>query len=733
MTAQRTILAGACLFVLALAFGPAAGAAPASGGAESFFRPMRTGSPPAIDGRLDEAVWREAPAVNLDMTFSPDFGRQASERTVARMAYDAENLYFAFKCYDREPDKIKAAVAGRDTITSDDFICINLDSFNDQQSLYAFYVNPLGIQADSRYAGGTEDFSVDFVWTSAGRIDPDGYSVEMAVPFKSIRYAGKRKVEMSIFFERRVSRRAEHCSYPALDPAQGNAFLTQMMPLELEDIKRYTLVEVLPAYTYRDGAERVAGSLAGAAGVHDGHLTGKLGLTSQLILDATYNPDFSQIEADAGQVDVNLRTDLYFPEKRPFFLEGSEMFQLAGTSGLDPLEAVVYTRTIIDPRLGFKLSGKIGAKDTIASILALDESPASDPLWAPGDDRYAGFGILRYKRALAGDGYLGLFSAGRTYGGGFNEVGGADGQVRLSRSSQLSFHGFGSWTRTGSGDPAAGGLALGADYYYDTRDLGLNITFYDISGDFETATGYLTRPGVAGLHASVQPRFYPKSRFLRKIVPFLNVAAIKDLPSGLVETNDVLGATALLPGNTTVLLQGRYSTEVFLGRRFDTSGGGLLVTSQVTKAFSLRAQYSRSNLIRYVAEPYAGSGSRASGQVTFKPSEKFDLAANLTYADFTRRSTGAREYDYAIWRGRLGYQPNRYLQFRAVVEYNAFRRELLTDFLASFVYVPGTVLQLGYGALYDRTAWIDGEYRDADRFLEMKRGLFIKASYLWRL
>lgn len=721
------------VFGFALALGPAAPAAPAAGGEAPFFRPLRAEAPPAIDGRLDEALWREAPSVVLSKTFIPDFGREASERTVALMAYDAENLYFAFRCYDREPDKIKASLADRDTIRADDFICINLDSFNDRQSLYAFYVNPLGIQADSRFAGGTEDFSVDFVWASAGRLDPDGYSVEMAVPFKSIRYAGRARVEMSIFFERRVSRRSEHASYPALDPARGYFLLTQMMPLELEDVKRYTLLEVLPAYTYRDGAERVEGRLAGGPGVHDGHLTGKLGLTSQLILDATYNPDFSQIEADAGQVDVNLRYDLYFPEKRPFFLEGSEMFQLAGTSGLDPLNAVVYTRTIIDPRLGFKLSGKVGKKDTLASILALDESPSGDPLWTPGQDPTAGFGILRYKRALAGDGYLGAFYTGRDHAGGANQVAGLDGQFRLTKASQVSFHGFGSWTRDGSGAPAADGLALGADYLYDTRDLGLNITFYDISGDFDTATGYLTRQGVTGFHASVLPRFYPRSRFFRKIVPFLNLAAVKDRESGLFETSDALGATVLLPGNTTAQLQGRYSTEVFLGRRFDTSGGGLQVTSQVTKSLSLRALYSLSNAIRYVEEPYAGFGRRATAQVTFKPSEKFDLTGNLTYADFARRSTGEREYDYAIWRGRLTYQLNRYLFVRGVVEYNAFRRQMLADLLASFTYIPGTVVQLGYGSLYERTAWMDGEYRDADRFLEMRRGLFFKASYLWRL
>jgi hypothetical protein len=710
-----------------------AGAAPAAAAEAVFFRPLRTASPPAIDGRLDDAVWREAPSVALAKTFIPDFGRDASERTVALMAYDAENLYFAFKCYDREPDKIKAAVADRDTIRSDDFICINLDSFNDAQSLYAFYVNPLGIQTDSRYASGNEDFSVDFVWSSAGRIDPDGYSVELAVPFKSIRYAGKKRVEMSIFFERRISRRSEHSSYPALDPARGYFFLTQMMPLELEDIERYTLLEILPAYTYQDGAEHLDGALVGDEASHGAHLTGKLGITSQLILDGTWNPDFSQIEADAGQVDVNLRYDLYFPEKRPFFLEGSEMFQLAGASDSDPLEAVVHTRTIVDPLVGFKLSGKVGKRDTLASIFALDGSPSSDPLYVPGDDRYAGFAVLRYKRAVGSDGYLGAFYTGREYAGGANQVAGADGQIRLSKSSQLSFHGFGSWTRSDADSATTSGLAAGADYLYDTRNLNVSLSFYDISSDFQTDAGYLMRQGVAGLQASFSPRFYPKSRFFRKIVPNLSGSIVKDLPSGLFETNDALGFTFLLPGNTTAQLLGRYSTEVFLGQRFDTGGGLVQVLSQVTKELYLRGLYFRGGSIRYVVDPYQGLGNRLMGGVTYKPSEKFDLTASLTYSDFIRESTGEKEYAYAIWRGRLTYQTNKYLFFRGVVEYNAYRREMLTDLLASFTYIPGTVIQLGYGSLYDRTEWVDGEYRDANRFLEMKRGLFFKASYLWRL
>jgi len=718
------------LFLLALA-GALALAAPPLPGAE-IFKPLRTATPPVIDGKLDDPVWQEAPSVGGFKTFIPDFGKDLSERTVGYIAYDAENLYFAFKCYDREPEKIKAAVAARDTIRPDDFVCINLDTFNDQQSLYALYVNPLGIQTDSRFASGQEDFSVDIIWYSAGRLDPDGYSIEIRLPFKSIRYAGKERVEMSIFFERRISRRAEHGSYPPLDPARGYFFLTQMMPFELRDIKNYTLLEAIPAFTYSQKYAQDGGALHREDPLRDFSLTGKYGLTSQLILDGTWNPDFSQVEADAGQVDVNLRYDLYFPEKRPFFLEGNEMFLLAGLAAQDHLQSVVYTRRIVDPRAGFKLSGKLGRKDTLASIFALDESP-SFGLGVAAGQKYAGFGILRYKRSLSEDSYLGAFLTDREYTDEFNRVAGVDGQVRLTKSSMLGFHGFGSWTKRPETAGTAAGSALGLDYLYDTRSLWINLGFHDISREFDTDTGYLMRNGLASLRALVEPRFYPQSKIFRKVSCYVTSNVLQDLPSDLVETEDAVGLEVVLPGSTRVALRGGYATEVFLSRRFDVSYWYAQVTSQVTKEFYILSAFTRGGGIRYTADPFQGYGSRAKTSIIYQPSEKFRTTLSLTYSDLYRRSTEEKVFDYTILRGLVSYQVNKYLFFRAIAEYNSYRKSLLTDFLASFTYIPGTVVQLGYGSLYNKLRWEDGLYREDDRFLEMQRGLFFKVSYLWRL
>jgi len=698
----------------------------------TMLKPLKTDKPPVIDGSLDDPVWVEAPSVTSFKTFAPDFGRDVSEQTLAYYAYDSENLYFAFQCFDREPEKIKATLSKRDDFRTDDFICINLDSFNDQQSLYAFYVNPLGIQMDSRYANNKEDYSVDVVWYSAGKLHDRGYAVEMRIPLKSIRYSSGQRIEMGIFFERYIGRRSEHSSYPELDPAKGFAFLTEMAPLEFIGLKKYTLLELIPAFTFSQGYEKNEGRLARQKTARNLSLTGKYGITPSLILDATINPDFSQVEADAGQVDVNLRYDLFFPEKRPFFLEGSENFNLAGTTERDFLLETVHTRNIVDPKGGVKLSGKVARNDSLATIFAADESPVPfGSIDLTGKTAY--FSIVRYKHALSQDSSLGLVFTDREHEGRFNRVIGPDGQIRLGQSSMLSFHALGSFTRASNGSPRQDGHALGFDYRLDTRDWNIQLGGQDLSPDFETDAGFLIRNGLTRVRALIAPKFYLRSKVVLQFIPGLFTSQLRDKFSGLWETENTFSLSSVMVRATRIALAGSYSTEIFLGQKFNTSGWTAQVISQITKEFYVRVTYTKGKAVRYSESPFQGRGQRALATLGYQPSENFNWTLSLTYSDLFRSANGEKIYDYTIFRNRLIYQVNKYLFFRAVVEYNSYRRQLLTDLLASFLYIPGTVIQLGYGSLYDRISWQDGAYVDADRFLETRRGIFFKASYLWRL
>lgn len=690
-------------------------------------RPFRTEIPPIIDGVLDDPVWAEAPLITGFLTWRPDFGKNMHEKTVVYLAFDRENLYFAFRCYDSDPSKIKASMTARDNIKRDDWVCLNLDTFNDHQSLYALYVNPLGIQADSRFEGGGEDYTIDVVWYSAGRIDVEGYTVEVRIPFKSIRYRHREPVEMGIIFERSISRYSESGTYPPLDPARGFDFLTQTQTLHFTDIQPYTLLELLPDVTRSETSLMEEGSLRSQKSKNDIGLTVKYGLTSELIVDGTVNPDFSQVESDAGQVDFNLRYALFYPEKRPFFLEGREKFTLAAAESGTPLESVVHTRTIIDPFVGLRLSGKVSAKDTIASLYALDELEPGSP------SDFAHVTIARYKHALRDDSFIGGFWTGRFEGSRHNAIAGSDGHIRLNSSSYFAFHAFISRTKQLDQSDGVVGHALGLEYSYQTRDRLFQIAIHDLGRDFLTETGYLTRNGLTRFKAGFVPMIYPRSRIFLRVDPLLHAIHIRDKFSGLYETSKTVDLRLVMPRNTTLTAGGGYKTEIFLGKRFGRSGWRVVAVSQITKELLLNMRYSYGQKIRYIESPFQGRGSDAILSATFQPSEKLRFGLSLTYSDFVRSVDGSKEYDYTIVRSENAYQVSKHLFFRAIGEYNSFRRRLMTDLLASFTYVPGTVIHVGYGSLYEKVAWQDGQVEPSDRFLETKRSFFFKLSYLWRL
>jgi hypothetical protein len=702
--------------------------------AGEVLRPQKTDRPPVIDGKLDDAIWQTCPSVTNFRTFAPDFGRDGTQKTIGYMAYDSENLYFAFRCFDTEPDKIKCAVSARDNVGTDDWVCINLDSFNDQQSLYALYVNPAGIQMDSRFAAGIEDFSADVIWYSAGEIVSDGYIIEMSIPLRSIRYSETNPVTMSVFFERYISRLSEHSSYPPLDPSMGMNFLPQMTPLLYPDVKHVQLFELLPAFTYSQKYNLNNGSLVSTERKGNLSMTTKYGLTSDLILDGTYNPDFSQVEADAGQVDVNLRYALYYPEKRPFFLEGSDIYNIAGTqtSDIDPVGLIVNTRTIVSPLVGAKLSGKIDEKNTLAFLYAADRI-APEETAQSGD--YAHVPLVRLKHALSEDSYLGGIYAGREVRNHFNRLGGVDGMIRTSPAAMVQFSALYSNTKADAASTPRPGHSVAVKYGYGTRDLEYYVSVNDIAEDFAAEMGYVTRCGVTNVAAFVRPKVYPQSAIVPRIAFDFFSGQTYDKFSDQWETYNYVAVRPFFLGSMNATLMYVYANEIFLGQRFKTDYFQAGVSGLLSRLIRISLSFKTGNAIYYSAAPYQGSTNRLSATLIYQPTANIESNSSLTYSDFHKTSSGEKIYDYPIIREKLTYQLNRYLFFRGIVEYNKYRRRLLTDFLASFTYIPGTVAHVGYGSLYERIAWDapSNSYLNNDQFLESQRGFFLKVSYLWRL
>ncbi|OGU61886.1 MAG: hypothetical protein A2V66_13525, partial [Ignavibacteria bacterium RBG_13_36_8] len=519
-------------------------------------------------------------------------------------------------------------------------------------------------------------------------------------------------------------------SYPALDPALGYAFLTQLKPMFYYDVEHYTLLEVLPAVTFGEMYIHDRGEMKTEEVTRDLSLTMKYGITSDLIFDGTYNPDFSQIEADAGQVDVNLRYSLFYPEKRPFFLEGRENFWIAATqsSEIDPVGYILNTRTIVNPLVGAKFSGKLGNDNTLSVIYALDEL-----LDNSNGENYVHVPFIRYKQALSGDGFIGGVAASREFKNSANRVGGLDAFIRITDSSTLELHGVMTQTKIDSIKFNETGHSLGLKYSGGSRDFDYEFTLRDIAKDFQVDMGYVQRNGVSLGTILLRPKIYPSWEFIQRIDAEVFIAHTRDKFFDMWETFNHVSLYAIMGGRYQIKVKYSYSTEIFLGERFKTGGFHVQVTGQFRNNLYASVLWRNIDAIYYDNDPFQGHSNRFSANLIYEPSDQFHAEANFIFNDFYRKSDDEKIYDYPLARIKLTYQMNKYLFFRGIVEYNEYKKQLLTDFLASFTYIPGTVIHLGYGSMYEKLEWQQDQYVGGRNFMETKRGFFFKASYLWRL
>ena len=372
---------------------------------------------PVIDGKLDDDVWKSAAVFKDFYQWRPSDTAAASARTEVFAGYDSRFIYFAFHAYD-DPAKIRASVAKRDSIFDDDSVGLLLDTFNDKRRAYELFFNPLGIQQDGFLTeGGNDDFSVDIVMESKGSLTPDGYTVEVAIPFKSLRYeAGKGKL-WGVHILRQIKHvNGEQDSWMPISKDQSGLLSQAGHITGLEGISTERTLELIPSLTLSETGKRkapitVAQIAAGGRFVNepikfDPGLTGKYSITPTVTLDFAINPDFAQVESDQLVVTANQRFPIFFEEKRPFFLEGIDIFRTQ--------IAAVDTRAIIDPDYAVKLTGKMG-RNTFGLLLASDNGPGNfsedeRPTASPSLlDKNASIGILRLKRDLGkSDSFIGF-------------------------------------------------------------------------------------------------------------------------------------------------------------------------------------------------------------------------------------------------------------------------------------------------------------------------------------
>jgi hypothetical protein len=697
----------------------------------------RTEAPPRVDGVLDDEAWKTEP---LDLsgwvTYNPVSGQAIPQTTEVRVVYDDVGLYFAFHCKDPEPDKVRATLSRRDQLFMDDWVGLSLDAIGNRQQTYDLFVNPLGVQGDilnTSTAG--ENSSPDWVWESAGHQTPDGYDVEIRVPWKSIRFASGEDVRMGILFWRRVSRIGTSASWPALPP--DKPFFQNHAAMLLHGLRRPLALEVVPSATYSWNEARVSPRSFGVADSQpDFGASVKYGVTSTSTVEATVNPDFSQVESDAFQVEVNQRYPVFYSEKRPFFMEGMGTFELAGTGGDGNMRTAVHTRRIVDPAWGAKSTGTAG-RLAFATLAASDVGPGRAPdVEEVVRDRRELVLIGRATWSLGNGSYLGGIATDSELAGGHNRVFGADTSLKRG-SHALSGTVLASQSLSADGTARTSGAAGQAFYSFETKRFVAVTQTEHYDRAFRMDTAFYNQTGITTNWSFAQVNLYPdekKHSWVKKVSPFVFTKLGRDR----IQDGDIrfglVGVRASFTRQGYFRVDTSWGIEPWANHEFPTRGTRVMGGAQILRWLNLdgRAEVGRS--VYYDTQaPFVGPSRSHSLSMTVQPGASFSQNVSWDRYQLDQPDGGGRVFRVDVLNLRTTYQFDRRFALRAIVRYDSDAKRVLTDFLASFEPVPGTVAYAGYGSLleqrgWDGSGWLPGQ----GDYLTTRRGLFFKASYAKR-
>ena len=682
----------------------------------------------------------------------PVDGDPASQHTEVYLGYDDQNLYVVFVAFDDEPDKIRAHLSRRDSVQGDDIVEIQIDTFLDRRQAYTFLTNPLGVQWDAIYnEGGDFDRAWDTVWRSRGQLTDRGYVAWFAIPFKSLRFPDSAEQHWGFLLVRDIPRNNESSFYPQMTQRVQSRLSQEGVMGGIRGISPGRNAQINPYVNGRrfrlaDRDNSVTGDFIRDQEL-DGGLDAKMVFKDALVLDFTANPDFSQVESDEPQITVNERFELFFPEKRPFFLENADTFRT-------PMN-LLFTRRIVDPRAGVRLTGKTGGHN-LGLLFIDDEAPGK----VDGSGESATIGTVRYSRDLFRQSRVGLLLTDRELGDGHNRVASVDTRLRINSRWVFSGQAAESRTRNQDGETASGGLydakADGSGRHFSNHS---HITWIDPG--FGTELGFVTRTGIMNAHHQTGWTVWPEGRRLISWTPKVFLMTVEDT-DGLRLDHHAEAEIDLQFRKQTQLelncstgrqrLRAEDHGELTEARDYPVHNCRLEFGTRFSPRFNVELSYSTGQVVNFApvagVEPFPADTTGWELELALLPVSP--LRIDLTWITRQLGDIAGRGeiVDNRIARMRVNWQFSRRTALRAIVQHDDIQaspaltsresgRSMNGDLLFTWQVNPWTAFYAGYNSNWTDLMFAgDGLDRELVRanHLELNDGrqLFLKYSYLYR-
>jgi hypothetical protein len=580
-------------------------------------------------------------------------------------------------------------------------------------------------------AGGNTSFNA--LYYSGGQLSDDGWTAEMAIPFKSLRYPGRGKGEVHRWgfqVRRTIRSKDESAVWSPVSRADPN-FLSQIGLLTgMSDFSTERNFELLPTFTaVQTGALDSRSGAFATDDVEEGGVDLKYGITSDLTFDFTYNPDFSQIESDNQQIEVNRRFPLNFPELRPFFLEGREIYEIPG--GFRP----VQTRRIVDPRYAAKVTGKVGTRTSLGLFFADDEAPGKVE-----SDTDAAFGrkahtlLARFKYDLYRNAHVGMIFTDREFLDDYSRLAGFDTALAIGVTKNLGFR-FYKTDREDGGTPRSG-WSSELTVRHNGRNLGWSLIHNAISPDFGSQLSFIERTNQIESMPSISYRWWPET-WLRNWGPNFGNSRLWDFDGVLQNENYTPRVSFSFARNISLNVGFSRNMERFEGTAFRKNGWSVSGSVNTSRKIAFSADYSDGDEIRFVADPYLGRNREYSTTITARPSSRLQSVLRLSTSRFIDERGVDSEliFDVKILRSTTTYQFTPRLLVRNIWEMNAglgSRHTTFENILVTYRVNSGTVFYVGYDDRFRQGNAINSDLFPTSAYRRTNRALFTKFSYLFR-